>query len=251
MIDTCIVVPCYNEAERMKILKEEYASFLENYTDTLICFVDDGSKDETLILLNSFENKFPNRVKILALKENGGKAEAVRKGMLYCTENISANKMAFLDADLSTTLQECIRVSKFLNTEYGNELSFVFGSRIAKVGSIIERNYFRFLVGRIIATVISKILQLKVYDTQCGCKAFNKEAVSSLFKDRFISKWLFDVEIFFRMYKLYGRGNAIKKMKEIPLNSWIDPGGSKVSFTYFFKLWYDLYKIKKKYKSQN
>ncbi len=245
MIDTCIVIPCYNEEKRMETLKEEYVSFLENNSETTICFVDDGSKDNTLNVLLDFKNKQPNNIKIIPLKNNQGKAEAVRRGMVYCSENVNSKYISFLDADLSTSLQECLRLKQILINNI--DVCFVFGSRIAKVGSTIEIDYFRFLVGRIIATFISKILQLKVYDTQCGCKVFKGDIVPQLFKESFTSKWLFDVELFFRMYKLYGKKEAVAKMKEVPLDSWIDPGGSKVSFTYFFRLWIDLYKIKSRY----
>ena len=65
----------------------------------------------------------------------------------------------------------------------------------------------------------------------------------------FISKWLFDVEIFFRMFSLYGRQEAIKKMLEVPLSLWVDRGDSSVKPTYIFKLWLDLYRIHKRYKT--
>jgi protein associated with RNAse G/E len=128
------------------------------------------------------------------------------------------------------------------------DVVFCFGSRIRKIGSTIVRENSRFLVGRVIATFISQVLGLKVYDTQCGCKVFTKEISELLFKKEFLSKWLFDVELFFRMMTLYGKEKAIQKMHEAPLKSWIEKGNSKVKPTYFLKLWIDLYKINKKYK---
>ena len=112
------------------------------------------------------------------------------------------------------------------------------------VGSTIKRSQSRFLIGRIIATAISNILQLKVYDTQCGCKLFTKELSIVAFKNPFISKWLFDVEIFNRLMVYFGAEQSTNYMLEVPLKRWIDQGDSKVKFTYFFKLWIDLYKIK-------
>ena len=50
------------------------------------------------------------------------------------------------------------------------------------------------------------------------------------------------------MIKKYGPERALSKMIEIPLDRWIDRGGSKVKFSYFFRLWFDLYAINKKYK---
>lgn len=239
-----IVIPCYNEAEKLRIF--EYQDFIANNRDVLICFVNDGSSDTTLNVLESLKNQFNDNIAIVNLIQNSGKAEAVRQGMLFCNASFNVKQIAYIDADLSTSLSEC----KMLTTYITDEIHFVFGSRILKVGSQIERNYFRFLVGRLIATFISNILKLKVYDTQCGCKIFTRALSEKLFKDAFISKWLFDVELFQRIILLYGRKEAKEKILEVPLKKWIEYGKSKVKMTYFFKLWIDLYKINKAYKGK-
>ena len=239
---TCIVIPCYNEVKGIAI--KEYHFFLDNHPDVMICFVNDGSTDKTLEVINTIKRDFTNQVHIVSLLKNSGKAEAVRQGINYCNQNFSHQFIGFLDADLATTLEEFMEVSTYMR----EEIVFCFGSRISKIGSTIERENSRFLIGRIIATFISHILDLKVYDTQCGCKVFSKEISLSLFKKEFISKWLFDVELFFRMKLLFGKPTAIKKMYEVPLRSWIEKGNSKVKATYFFKLWIDLYNISKLYK---
>ena len=240
-LTTCIVVPCYNEGIGISI--EEYSHFLDNNTNTTICFVNDGSTDNTMDLLNVLKEKYSNQIHILSLAKNSGKAEAVRAGINYCNENFDYQNIGYLDADLATTLEEFMAVSHYLK----DDIVFCFGSRIRKIGSTIIRENSRFLIGRIIATFISNILDLKVYDTQCGCKVFTKEISTQLFQKPFISKWLFDVELFFRMIHLFGKEKAILKMHEVPLKSWIEKGNSKVKPTYFFKLWLDLYTIKKEY----
>lgn len=238
----CIVVPCYNEAKNFAL--KEYYSFVEKHSEVLICFVNDGSTDNTLRELNKLKSSFPNRINIISYEKNRGKAEAVREGFRYCYKNYEYLNIAYLDADLATTLEECVELS----TQLIGDVAFVFGSRIMKIGSTIKRTSKRFLIGRVIATFISKILGLKVYDTQCGCKIFTKELAAQLFHERFISKWLFDVELFKRMLAIYGKETALEKMIEIPLKKWIDKGDSKVKLTYFFKLWIDLIKINNAYK---
>lgn len=237
---TFIVIPCYNEENAFT---NEYSNFLENYPEATICFVNDGSTDNTLVLLEQLKQKYPNQIELLPLQKNVGKAEAVRQGVQYCIKEFNFKYIGYLDADLATTLEEFMLVENNLE----NDIVFCFGSRIRKIGSTIERENSRFLIGRIVATFISNILDIKVYDTQCGCKVFTKEIAQLLFEKEFISKWLFDVELFFRMLNHFGKENALLKMKEIPLNSWIEKGNSKVKPTYFFKLWLDLYNIKKKY----
>jgi len=244
-LNLAIVIPCYNEENRFRELRSEYVTFLKSHTNVLLCMVDDGSKDDTALVLQTLQKEFPNQVEVVIQAKNGGKAEAVRSGVLHCAEKFKAPHIAFLDADLATSFEECLRIHSYVLEK--DAVTFAFASRILKIGSEIKRKKFRFVVGRIVATLISSILGIKVYDTQCGCKVFEKELVASLFKEKFISKWLFDVELFFRMIQLYGRKSATERMIEVPLKLWEDKGDSKVQMTYFFKLWIDLMKIKRKY----
>lgn len=233
----CIVIPCYNEEKRLWL--SAYENFLQLNPEALICFVNDGSSDNTLYILETLQTKFTDNIVILSNPKNLGKAESIRNGMRFCNENPDANFIAYLDADLSTSLEECSSLTTYLK----DSITFVFGSRIMKIGSVIERRQYRFFTGRIIATIISSILKLKVYDTQCGCKVFTREVSAQVFKEPFISKWLFDVEIFHRIIVFYGRYHVLDKMLEIPLKRWVDIGKSKVKMSYFLRLWIDLYLI--------
>ena len=208
-----------------------------------IVFVNDGSKDSTQEEIERLEKKIPEQVKILKLDKNYGKGEAVRKGFLYSLKKKDSKKIAFLDADLSASLNECASLSKIVQ----KNISFVFGSRILKIDNNIQRKWHRFFLGRIIATCISKILGVPVYDTQCGCKIFSVSLSKQIFNSPFISKWLFDVELFFRIISIYGKENLKNHVREIPLSKWIDTSDSRVKMSYFFKLWIDLYKISRKY----
>lgn len=240
--NTNIVIPCYNEEKG--ISNGEYSNFLNNNPEVLICFVNDGSKDNTLKVLNVLKEKYPTQIQILSLEKNSGKAEAVRAGIKHCNATFHHQYIGYLDADLATTLEEFIDLRNYLK----GDIVFSFGSRIRKIGSRIERQNSRFLIGRIIATFISTILDIKVYDTQCGSKLFTRTISEQLFEKEFISRWLFDVELFYRMILLFGREKAIQKMIEIPLNLWVEKGDSKVKLSYGFKLWFDLYKIRCEYK---
>ena len=241
LFELCIVIPCYNEENRLD--KERMFSFLKVHKNVLLCFVNDGSSDRTIDVLNTIKSAYPNNVEAISTESNVGKAEAVRTGVLYCNTHFKYEKSAYLDADLATTLEECLEISSVVNSK----VVFAFGSRIKKIDTNIQRKTYRFLIGRVIATFISRQLKLGVYDTQCGCKIFNSELSKSIFKEKFISKWLFDVELFHRIIKIYGVDKMSEISNEVPLKSWIDYDDSKVKMTYFFKLWYDLYQIKKHY----
>jgi dolichyl-phosphate beta-glucosyltransferase len=237
----CIIIPCYNEENRLPV--DEYLFFLQKNPSVSICFVNDGSRDKTLEIIQNIKVLHAEKVEIITYHDNEGKASAVRKGMQHRLKELSFDYFAYFDADLSAPLEECFCLADQIN----QDIEFCFGSRIMRVGSHIERSTKRHFVGRIVATFIDGILKLQVYDTQCGAKLFTRELSLYLFNEPFISKWLFDVELFARMIQKYGRETALQKMREIPLNKWINKDGSKVKPIYFFKLWIDLFKIRKKY----
>ncbi len=239
----CIVIPAYNEEKKLDI--SSFRNFLAQNSLVSILFVNDASTDNTVATLEPLKIEFKKQVEILCNTTNLGKAESVRKGMNHALTNIHAVKYAFLDADLATSLKECLRIAHTVE----NKIRFSFGSRILTLGTDIQRSSFRHYVGRIVATAISNTLKLKVYDTQCGCKVFDRELSLTIFQDPFISRWLFDVEIFFRTMKELGRDKIEEKVIEHPLKKWIDKGESKVQFSYFFKLWLDLWKIRRKYRN--
>lgn len=232
-----IVIPCYNEFGR--IYPERFEAFLQQQPKAFLCFVDDASTDRTPEVLERIRQGFPSQVAHCTNPENTGKAGAVRHGVLHVLEHHPSEAIAYLDADLATSLEECYSYLPHLQDK-----SFLFASRIQIVGSDIQRSFTRFFIGRIIATAISNILQLKVYDTQCGCKVFRTELAMVLFESPFLSRWLFDVELFSRLLVTYGPVAGKKLMLEIPVRRWVDQGESKVRLSYFFKLWVDLYRIR-------
>ena len=196
-------------------------------------------------ILNAIKSMAPDKVFINSLEKNKGKAEAIREGVLYCfANNMLFDRIGYLDADGATSLEECQSISRYIN----ETVIFAFGSRILKIDSNIVRKPYRHIIGRILATVISGQLKIHVYDTQCGCKVFSSDLAKEVFSETFISKWLFDVEIFHRIIRLYGKEQMGQICREIPLHDWIDTADSKVSFAYSFRIWYDILRIKRKYR---
>ncbi len=239
-----LVIPCYNESGRLQ--PKLFYSFLQKHKNVAILFSNDGSSDNTLDILQEIRGNVSDSVFIDNIETNKGKAAAVRSGFLYAEKHLNFDKIAYLDADLSTSLDECLKLSELINSK----IFFVFGSRISKIDNIISRKLFRFFTGRFIATFISMQLGLSVYDTQCGCKIFRADLAKQLFKEEFISKWLFDVELFHRLIHLIGKSSIKNTVREIPLQSWVDASDSKVKTSYFFTLWYDFILISRKYKKQ-
>ena len=209
-----IIIPCYNESMRLPVNK--YLNFLKLNKKVKIVFINDGSTDNTKNLMNKLFNKFPKQIKILSYKENKGKGNAVREGFLYVVSQ--------------------------------NRIKFVFGSRIRKSNNFIKRKFHRYVIGRTIASFISSILGVSIYDTQCGCKIIDCELVKLSFEKAFLSRWLFDVEIFLRLINFYGRDKFLEISKEVPLKSWIDTEDSRVKFVHAPRIILDLWLIKRRYK---
>ena len=239
MISLAIVIPCYNESKRFQ--PERYALFLTRHYSVYLFFVNDGSLDSTYSRLKTLESDFPKQIQIISHHKNKGKAEAVRTGINEAIKNKEIKRFAFLDADLSTSLEECYEIAAKID----RSKAFVFGSRIKKIDNNIQRKKYRFIIGRIIATFISNMLKLPIYESQCGCKVFRKDWVCFAFIDPFLSTWLFDVEIFYRLINQFGREKFQSQIEEVPLKAWIDNNDSKVSIFYGIKVWFDLIKIYK------
>ena len=237
-----IIIPCYNESMRLPVNK--YLDLLKLNKKVKIIFVNDGSTDKTKNLVTKLFNKFPEQIKILSYEKNKGKGNAVRYGFLYAVRQNMSGNLAYLDADLSTSLEECELLSKKIN----DKIKFVFGSRIRKSNNVIKRKFHRFVIGRSIATIISSILGVSVYDTQCGCKIIDQKLVNKSFGEVFSSRWLFDVEIFLRLINFYGKDKFIEISKEVPLKSWVDTEDSRVKFIDAPRIILDLFIIKKRYK---
>ncbi|MCX6247700.1 MAG: glycosyltransferase [Bacteroidetes bacterium] len=240
----CIIIPYYNEAGRFPL--DEFLEFLSHDQETCFCLVNDGSSDDTMKMLGSLYEKYPERILVCNLPTNKGKAEAVRAGMIMAMDHYISDYFGYFDADLATRLEEASRFLSLMKEKPA--LQYVFGSRVAILGVRIERKLYRHLIGRIIATFISNILHLMVYDTQCGAKLFTRSLAGSVFQTPFITRWLFDVEILARIIGICGRDKVEQVVRELPVTSWIDKGGSKVSWTYGFRIFFDLLKIRNHYR---
>lgn len=238
---TIIVVPCYNESQRLD--GDAFVAFAEKNEGISFLFVNDGSRDNTLEVLNALSQRHP-RLLVLDLEQNGGKAEAVRRGMMHAATELQADFIGFWDADLATPLSE---IPRFIHIAAGYDYKVVTGLRLLRLGAGVRRKKLRHYLGRCFATAASVMLGLPVYDTQCGAKLYRTEVVTALFSEKFITRWLFDVEILARYIVAYGRTAATNEIYEHPVFAWEEVGGSRLKFHDFFKAPMEMLKIKRKY----
>ncbi|MGC8603952.1 MAG: glycosyltransferase [Desulfomonilaceae bacterium] len=246
--ETVIVVPCYNEANRLR--EKAFLDFINDRERLCILFVNDGSNDGTLDILRNICNHAPHRLHLLNLDTNRGKAEAIRSGFIEAIK-WGPNFIAMWDADLATPLSMVIEFLEFMRNN--ESVILVMGSRVKLLGRRIERSRSRHILGRLAATLISYTLKLEVYDTQCGAKLFRvNDLTRSIFNSPFLSTWIFDVELIARLIQAR-KGKEKTPLDqlicEIPLHEWIDVGGSKIRPGHYARSLVELLRIKMVYLS--
>lgn len=236
-----IVVPCFNEEARLQVAAFERFFSNHNYREIGFLFVNDGSRDGTLAVLEGMRAKDPERVRLLDQKVNAGKAEAVRHGLLHVLSMEGVTVTGFWDADLATPLHE---IPEFLDLlTYNDSLEMIFGSRVRLLGRNIQRRALRHYLGRCFASAASIVLRLPIYDTQCGAKLFRvTPMLKKVLQTKFHSRWIFDVELIARLIaEMKGDRRALAmKMYEFSLNEWVDVKGSKVGPMDFFRAFGEL-----------
>jgi glycosyltransferase involved in cell wall biosynthesis len=237
-------VPCYNEASRLDVAA--FVRFAQANPNIRLCFVDDGSSDGTSDVLERFRACAPNCC-VLRLPTNVGKGEAVRRGILALLETGICPLVGYVDADLATPLEQLpLLLSVFAERPTA---AVAFGSRVKLLGRVIERWPLRHYFGRVFATTASMILRLPVYDTQCGAKVFRASVAAGVFGTPFLSRWVFDVEVFARLVQAIGRERSQIDLVEVPLTEWRDRGDSRLRPTHLFRIPIDLIRIAWRYRA--
>jgi dolichyl-phosphate beta-glucosyltransferase len=223
---TVLIVPCYNEARRIRA--DAFVQAVATDPTLALLFVDDGSTDSTRAGLAQLCARRPEQMAVLGLERNVGKAEAVRAGLLAAFER-NPSVVGYFDADLATPLSEVSPMRALFDEP---RVEMVLGSRVALLGREIDRSPKRHYLGRVFATAASLVLGVQVYDTQCGAKLFrNTERTRRIFAQPFSVKWTFDVEILARLLGINGsphshHGGGL--VVEYPLRGWRDVAGSKL-----------------------
>ncbi|MDX1702196.1 MAG: response regulator [Melioribacteraceae bacterium] len=237
-----VVIPCYNEEKRLKT--QSFTNFVEKKLGYHLCFVNDGSKDNTLEVLNKLSEGREEYISVYNCPINGGKAEAVRLGILHLVKDPQIDYFGYLDADLSTNFED---FEDLVQTIATSDFQIVGGSRMARMGANITKEGGRAIISKSINLIIRNILGMSFNDTQCGAKVMTREVAENMFNTKFLTSWLFDVEIFLRMKKYYGVDSVNKLICEQPLKRWIHEEGSHLSMKDSFKILYQLLQIKLRY----
>lgn len=164
-----IVIPAYNEEKNIQngCLEQVFNFLREQEYPWEVLLVDDGSDDKTLGLLKEFSQKHQS-FKVMA-EPHRGKGGTVIAGMLKAEGDI----ILFTDLDQATPISEINR----LLPKFDKGFDIVIGIRKGRKGAPIIRK----LMAYGFAFLRYLVLRLPFKDTQCGFKAFKKEAAKKIF----------------------------------------------------------------------
>ncbi|KAG0270229.1 dolichyl-phosphate beta-glucosyltransferase [Actinomortierella ambigua] len=226
-----LVVPAYNESERLPIMLKETLAHLKERSQRPsisgqpftyeILLVDDGSRDDTVkVALEWAQQEKQADLRVLTLERNRGKGGAVIQGMLHAR----GEYLLMVDADGATKFSDLDRLEQEMKRVEKSGLGVAIGSRahLVKTDAVVKRSFIRnFLMYSF--HLIVHILGIRgIADTQCGFKLFSRKAAQAIFPNMHVEGWVFDIEVLMMAQQL---GIPIV---EVPV-AWQEIDGSKVS----------------------
>jgi dolichyl-phosphate beta-glucosyltransferase len=168
-----VVIPAYNEAVRLPTTLDKVMGYLvdQPYPYEVIV-VDDGSADNTADIVDEKGREYPS-LRVIR-NPHRGKGYAVWTGVLEARGRF----ILYSDADLSAPIEEVEKLLPYLRGRY----QVAIGSREGVGSARYDEPYYRHLMGRVFNTFVKLVALPRFNDTQCGFKAFRKEAAHKLFR---------------------------------------------------------------------
>lgn len=208
-----IIIPAYNEEQRLPYTLEQIFSFLKEQSyQAEVLVIENGSTDRTYQIATGFAQRYPN-LRVLQEKQRG-KGNAVRLGMLEAR----GEHRFMCDADLSMPIGE---LTKFLPPVL-NGADIAIASREVQGAVRYNEPYLRHLTGRVFNYLIRLLVLPALQDTQCGFKCFRAQVAEDIFRYQTLVGWSFDVEV---LYIAQRKGYRIH---EIPID-WYFNADTKIS----------------------
>lgn len=246
-IDLSVIVPSYNEEERLPVMLDETLEYLENekkkkpsFTYEIIV-VDDGSKDTTSEVALEYVKKYGVQcMRLLTFEKNRGKGGAVRMGVL----SSRGRRILMADADGASKFADLARLERALDdlSGKGNKAVIVCGSRAhLQDEAVAERSFLRNFLMYGFHFLVWFLCVRGIKDTQCGFKLFTRPAALLTFSALHVERWAFDVEL------LYIAQRLKIALAEVSIN-WTEIDGSKmIPFWSWLQMGKDLLLISLRY----
>ena len=236
MSSLSIIIPAYNEAERLPLTLHCIADYLKlsNHQEVEILVIDDGSTDQTIELTRQQEEmvcRAGASLKVLINPGNRGKGYSVRRGF----QQAKNEWVLFTDADLSAPIEE---LDKLIERVTQSASQIAIGSRALDRSLVgVHQSKFREMSGRIFNLHMRLFTGLRIADTQCGFKLFTHHAARQIAALQRLERFGFDVEQLFLASKL---GLSVVEVPVI----WNNVQGSSVKWNDGLKTFADVLQVK-------
>jgi glycosyltransferase involved in cell wall biosynthesis len=217
-----IIIPAYNEERRIDPFLSNLIKYCRKNIKIKyeILVIDDGSKDRTVSIVKRIKHK---NLRLISYKPNKGKANAVETGV----KAAKGSHLLFIDADGAIVPKE---ISKMLPILEKNDA--VVGSRNLKE-SRAKKDFFRRILSFGFNNYVSFLFGMSFSDYLCGFKGFKTPVARKLFHNLKSERWIFDVELFYRIKKYRF------SCKEIAIR-WIHQDDSKMKTIDVVKIFFQL-----------
>ena len=210
-----IVVPCYNEEQRLPRTIEQIHRYLDGTNASYeLVLVDDGSADGTRLVMDAAAKQH-SAVRVETLPHNRGKGRALAVGVQAAV----GDEILLTDADLSTPIEELDKLQAALE----NGAGVAIGSRALRASRVeISQPIYRVLMGKAFNLIVQAVLLPGIWDTQCGFKLFRADVAHNVFAGLTTDGFGYDPEVLFR-----ARKQGVK-IVEVPV-VWRNSAPTKVS----------------------
>ncbi|MDQ6693620.1 MAG: glycosyltransferase family 2 protein [Chloroflexota bacterium] len=236
-----VVIPAYNESSRLPDALGKVKKYLNGRDYSYeVLVVDDGSDDNTVEVV---EREAKNHQQLRVIRNpHRGKGYAVRTGMLQA----SGKYILYSDADFSAPIEEVEKLLPYLRGRY----DIAIGSREGLGAARYDEPVYRHIMGRVFNTFVRLVALPQFNDTQCGFKAFRREASDTLFRSLHLygdnaadvkgaMVTGFDVEVLYLAQK-WGY-----KTKEVPVKWYYSKGTNVNPLRDTFRMLQDIAKVRR------
>jgi len=233
-IHLSVVIPAYNEEERLKRHVPGIVEYLRGKNLPFeIVVVNDGSQDNTTGVTEELAKTYP-MLRLITLNPNRGKGGAVRAGMLAA----QGQNVLFTDADQSTPIGE---VDKLLSKLEHDGYDMAIGSRSVP-GAEVEQPqiWYRALAGKLFGLGTRLLCVRGFHDTQCGFKAMKREVAQKVFSQVTSNTAIFDIEM------LVVAGREDYRVVEVPVK-WVHDPDTRIPYNLrrALRIWGELFRIRR------